>query len=341
MALELDSSVMTAKSEGGQKYIGITPVNVVTVNPTKEELEAIYGRKMEKEPQYVFEKDDRKSVLIDFIVKPTNDFMTFEKPIYTHVRFFISNELKVNKGRATVIDQFGETASLSSDEFKMNMVNPKSRCRGTFHVARRGEPELIKFLRCWFDLLDSTTWVSDHWELKDEVTLKKSQMPYDWNQWLAGDVSDIRSFVKPFESKRLIIAYGVKKGSNGFFNQEIFTKWFLRSWEKVDWLKKKINDYLDFSYEKKDADGNPVLGEDGKPIVINMKDIAKFDVDWIRKFELPTEEVSENTSEAPVEVQNTPTETKVDGNATKVEQMPSFDDFVKQDDGFDVIDLPF
>ena len=52
-----------------KRYVGVAPVYVLAVNPNKAKLEELYGRKLDKEPEYVTEKDGVKSARIDFIVK--------------------------------------------------------------------------------------------------------------------------------------------------------------------------------------------------------------------------------------------------------------------------------
>lgn len=44
-----------------KRYIGVAPVFVLTVNPSKEELEKIYGVEIEKDPEYLgeMEVDDK------------------------------------------------------------------------------------------------------------------------------------------------------------------------------------------------------------------------------------------------------------------------------------------
>ena len=36
-----------------KRYVGIAPVQIVAVNPTKKELESIYNTTLEKEPEYL------------------------------------------------------------------------------------------------------------------------------------------------------------------------------------------------------------------------------------------------------------------------------------------------
>ena len=52
-------------SEGGvvKRYIGIAPVTVIATNPTKSELETIYGTTLEKDVEYTgVQESNGKSV---------------------------------------------------------------------------------------------------------------------------------------------------------------------------------------------------------------------------------------------------------------------------------------
>jgi len=52
-----------------KKYIGVGSSFVVAVNPTKKELETIYGREMTNDPEYVVDTDNGKEARITFVVK--------------------------------------------------------------------------------------------------------------------------------------------------------------------------------------------------------------------------------------------------------------------------------
>ena len=80
-------------SEGSiKRYIGVAPFTVIAVNPTKKEMEEIYGTTLEKEPEYISEKDGVKTVRLDFILKSDAEKCGFE--LLTKLAFFIRNEKK-------------------------------------------------------------------------------------------------------------------------------------------------------------------------------------------------------------------------------------------------------
>ena len=67
------SGVESTEAVEIKRYIGVAPVSILAVNPTKKELEKIYNTTLEKEPEYLGEQDIEglkvKTVRIDFIVK--------------------------------------------------------------------------------------------------------------------------------------------------------------------------------------------------------------------------------------------------------------------------------
>ena len=52
--MAIASGSETSENSGVQVklFTGLVPLSVLAVNPTKKELEAIYGRELEKEPEY-------------------------------------------------------------------------------------------------------------------------------------------------------------------------------------------------------------------------------------------------------------------------------------------------
>ena len=89
-----------------KRYTGVGSVFVVGVNPSKAELEKLYDRELDKDPEYLTEKDGVTSARIDFIVKtdPTAKCSNGIE-LLTKFSMFIRNEYRFNKdkiGRAHV-----------------------------------------------------------------------------------------------------------------------------------------------------------------------------------------------------------------------------------------------
>ena len=56
-----------------KRFTGVGSVFVVGVNPNKSELEKLYDRELDKDPEYGTEKDGVVSARNDFIVKTDSD----------------------------------------------------------------------------------------------------------------------------------------------------------------------------------------------------------------------------------------------------------------------------
>ena len=97
-----------------KRYIGVAPVTVLAVNPTKAELEKIYGITLENTPEYLSTVEVNgkkvKQVRLDFIVKTVAEKCN-EIDFISKVSFFINDSVRYNKDntKIQVINKYGET----------------------------------------------------------------------------------------------------------------------------------------------------------------------------------------------------------------------------------------
>ena len=84
-----------------KRYIGVAPVQIVAINPTKTELESIYNTTLEKEPEYLgsMERNGKNvpHIRIDFIVKKTNPDKSNGIDMTTKMSFFVRKAFMTNK----------------------------------------------------------------------------------------------------------------------------------------------------------------------------------------------------------------------------------------------------
>ena len=86
-----------------KRYTGVGSVFVVGVNPNKSELEKLYERELDKDPEYVTEKDGVVSARVDFIVKTdTAAKCNNDIELLTKASMFIRKEYCVNKDKTKV-----------------------------------------------------------------------------------------------------------------------------------------------------------------------------------------------------------------------------------------------
>lgn len=152
------TSVSESNQEFGKLYEGLTQVNVIAVNPSKDELSKIYNREQEKDPQYIFEKDNVKSALVSFLVKDITETVKG----YNNITFFVRDEIAYNKDntKVQVIDKYGRTTWIDLETAKKGEVPTYTTKNGVtldrvaagYRPAYKGEAELVEFLKTYLGI---------------------------------------------------------------------------------------------------------------------------------------------------------------------------------------------
>lgn len=139
-----------------KNYIGVGAYHVVGINPSKKELEGIYGREIKEEPVYISKDvDGVPQVRIDFIVK-TDPAFNNGIELTTKATIFLKR-----KGRRTTdgskiqyINQYGDTAWLTDEQAKSEVI-PENLSRFIVKNIRpiyEGEENLVKFLKAYIGI---------------------------------------------------------------------------------------------------------------------------------------------------------------------------------------------
>jgi hypothetical protein len=219
----------TEAQEGFKRYIGYANSYVVAVNPSKAELEKIYGRELEKEPEYVGEDEQGKYVRIDFIVKtdpngganPKKNIPGHGIEIINHAMITLRPTPATNQDgdQVTVFDRYGNYARMlkaDADAHKKPVsVNGKDlRVDTDYKIACVGQDLLLHFLKtylgmgCGFDYKNGV-WVKKDNAADDEFVLEKIK------NYFTGDVSEIREAIAFQPNNKIKLLYGVKTSEDG------------------------------------------------------------------------------------------------------------------------------
>lgn len=229
-----------------KRYIGVCPVTIIAVNPTKEEHEKIFNTSLEEAPIYIQDKEDRdgkvyKNVRISVVCKPCTGNQEIDKNIIT-IPFFITNQYNkgAGSGKYQIVDKYGRFAWATEDEIKNKKVpmyanNNLADIDSEYRIAFVGEEALTNFIKTFLCIDDITVW--------DNVTKKRvpntKVKPEECECCL--DVEDIQAFIKgDFTSIKNILGYqptnkvkiclGVRVDSNtGRLYQTVYTKRFMRN----------------------------------------------------------------------------------------------------------------
>ena len=113
--------------EGSFKmYKGMAAFNIVAVNPTKAELEALTGREIENDPEYVGKTDEGKEqVRVVFYAKTAPDAkLNNGIELLIPISFMLTKDYKVgqNSGKYQIIDKFGRTAWATKEEVQSKSI---------------------------------------------------------------------------------------------------------------------------------------------------------------------------------------------------------------------------
>ena len=184
-------------------YTGLANMQVIAINPSKAEAEAL-GINLKEEPVYVGKTDDgTHKVSIDFWLRHTNPDFTQK------VRFFLeARTLVTSTGKQRAINDLGQN-TFTND---LTVLPLKSGSNETWFSTKGirfafvGECELIGFLRSWLSV-----GVDQESKLDSPEALFK------------GDVSELRKYLSQFPNAKVQVLLVEK---NGYSN--VYTKHFER-----------------------------------------------------------------------------------------------------------------
>lgn len=200
--------------EFGEKilFTGVVPFTILAVNPTKKELEKIYGRELEKEPEYLKEEDvDGKMVKklrLDFIIKTvlTKDCNV---EVIDKVAYFLEDRPRANKDKTKfeVINIYGETTWLTKEDIQSKTIpeNLSFFSPDGMRAAYVGEADVIMFLRQYLNVPNR--------EYKGKViaNLDDAKIAFsDIKKFLTGDVKEIASVLKTYNENKMKMLVGVR-----------------------------------------------------------------------------------------------------------------------------------
>lgn len=292
-------------------YVGYTPVKVLAVNPTKEELEKYFGPQ-QNEPNYmgnaVVNGKDVPQVRIEFILeakKPgTND------NFYLRLSFFLNKGYATNKlnTKVQVIDTYGRKTWVTNDDAANHRIpvfgnGQQARIDKNYRPLIIGEDRLIMFIRALFCLNDPEKWdpnVNGYVARVGEDLARCEGILDNTKDFFKGDLTELKNAIKMAENNTVYVMLGVRTGNDGRQFQTVYNSMFVRKNRKADSVardfEKALNDFYpndsefkavplqEFTVaptnfgELKPADETDDMPE--APMPNNVVDDMPFDSDW-------------------------------------------------------------
>lgn len=223
MAIASNNSEQEVAGGGGVTlYVGIAPVQIIAVNPTLEELQAI-GVQAKQEPQYI-----DVNIGGDSFNKITFWCKNIDPEFITRFDILVKPEAKVSQsGKTQWVNNFGQ---FSYAESKASETYDWFKADGE-RKAFVGEETLMNFIRAYANV-----------SAGDNCYLETPK------QVAAGDVKELRELVKSLSDNRVRVLLGVKE-SNGKNYQQVYTKHFgrLKPFRKDLFVKELNSEYGNFN----------------------------------------------------------------------------------------------
>ena len=218
-----------------KRYIGIAPVSVLAVNPTKAELEAIYGRTLEKDIEYIteVEKDGvkTKQVRIDFII--ATDPIKSGIDLKTKMSFFVRGDFNYNKdaSKVQVIDKFGRTAWVTVEQAKNHEIpvysNGPANLDADYRPCLRGEEDLSNFIKTYLNVASPVTWVDGKFVPKASTEGCEARLD-KIAEYVKGNFTELKGLIKLQPNNKVKVLFGVKTTDDNKQYQTIYTQMVLK-----------------------------------------------------------------------------------------------------------------
>lgn len=225
----------TSESSGARnfkRYIGIGASHVIAVNPSKDELDQIYGRDM-KEPEYVSEKDGVRQCSVQFILKTDPDKCGGVETV-TRAVFTLRDRAACNhKGtKVQCIDKYGNTAWASVEDVRQK--KPLTTAAGNragigadYRPACSGEADLVTFLKVYLNVPSALKYNKEthDWSLRSDAEAAKGLFSLEHvKDYFKGDFSEVRSAVALQPKNTVKMLYGVRTSEDNKQYQTVCTR---------------------------------------------------------------------------------------------------------------------
>ena len=277
----------STEATGYKRYIGVGAAFVKAVNPNKKEMEALYGREQENEPEYVgtVERDgkDIPNVRISFITNP--DPEKYGEGILIPHTYFLRREYRYNsdKTKVQVIDKYGRTAWVTIEQAKNHEIpmysNGPANLDKDYRPAFVGEEELTQFLINYLNIPNVMKYdrANNKWYLVDNPQDSECRLD-EIEKYFKGDFTELRSAIALQPTNKVKILYGVRTSDDNKQYQTTYTRIT---------LKNSVTDY-----SKLDADVMEMKSRSTSASVAQ----TEYRVDDFQEYKVEATPITESTA---------------------------------------------
>lgn len=225
--LAIGKTKESTEATESKQYVGVASSFVLAVNPTKAELEKIYGREIPNEPEYINPTKEVDNIRVDFIVK-TDPVVNDGIEAINKVSFFLQNEPSYNKDKTKVqvIDEYGNSTWGLVEDVKMNKKllttsGKEAKIAPKYRMAFSGEADLVDFLKIYLNMDDVFDYKNGSWVMKEGNTDDYKFSLEHIKDYFKGNVSEIKEAVALMPKNKVKLLYGVRTTDKGQFQSII------------------------------------------------------------------------------------------------------------------------
>ena len=221
-----------------KKYIGVTSINVLSVNPSNNTLR-MYGWQIPEdaeEPKYVTTNNEgKKSARVRFLVQIQD---LSEKPVIA-LDFWIRPDIQFNKDqtKCVVIDSYGRTAYATKADVQSHSIpqysNGPAQIASDYKPAHVGEEALIAFIMKYLNVTPLKTFIkaSNSWvDSKNPGRLTIDR----WNDLCNGNVNEVKEYLKLQPENRVKVILGIRTTDDNKSFQTFLSSTFISNGARVD-----------------------------------------------------------------------------------------------------------
>lgn len=285
MAIKANAS--STGSSDFKQYIGVGSFRVLGVNPTKEELSKFYGRDMNNDPQYLFDKTDDegkayKQIRITFMLQADKEYedgkenktnAALAEPYKTTISFFLDNRYMYNKDKTKVqvIDKYSRTAWVTIEQCKNHQIpvysNGPARIDADYRPCLRGEEELTQFILNYLNVtpIDSYNSNTGQWMTNPHPEDCEGRLS-DIHKYFNGDIKELEGYCKLLPTNRVKVLIGIRTDNEGKQHSNAYTRITMRNGS---------GNYVRF---KKDIDNRKAAGAMQNEVFTDASDGAILDI---------------------------------------------------------------
>lgn len=217
-----------------KKYIGIANCRVIAVNPTKKELEEIYGNPRDNEPVYlgVNKETNAPTARIEFILETVPEKCNGISA-KTSLNFFLEKSKIVGSqsGKIQVIDRYAQNAWATEAELASHTIpqytNGPANIDKDYWPAYIGQIQLLDFLKAYLGVSNARVFKNGVWTANQNLSDCEAKLEHI-DDYFKGDFSELKFLIGVQPSNSVRTLWGVRD-KDGKEYQVVYNEYFQKA----------------------------------------------------------------------------------------------------------------